>query len=52
MEWMDLEKNYPKRGSPDPERKIWNLFTYMWILTVKSLTTKLQSTEPQRLGIE
>ena len=33
-------------------RKItWYVFAYMWILAVKSMTTKLQSIEPQRLAI-
>ena len=30
----------------------WHVATYMWILVVKSVITKLQTKEPQRLGIE
>ena len=33
----------PERDIPDPERKIWNVFTYMWILAIKSMISKLQS---------
>jgi hypothetical protein len=50
---MELEKkNHPKLGILHPERKTWYVFAYMWILAVKSMTTKLQSIEPQRLGTE
>lgn len=34
------------------ERQIWQVFTYVWILVVKSVAWKLQYKEPQRLGIE
>jgi hypothetical protein len=42
--------NHPKWGNPDPEREMYVL-AYMWVLTVKSLVIKLQSVEPQKLGI-
>ena len=52
--WMEQEKkkSNPERSNPDPERQIWYVFTYMWILVVKSMTTKLQSVEAQILGRE
>lgn len=33
--WMELEKNNPKCGNPDLERKLWYVFTYMYTLAVK-----------------
>jgi len=49
---MELEKNHPELGILDPERQTWYVFVYMWTLAVKSMIAKLQSIEPQRLGIE
>ena len=37
--WMRLEKHHPEWGIPDPEGKIYHVFTYMWILAVKSMIT-------------
>ena len=39
-------------GYPDPGREIWYLLAHLWLLAFKSLTTKLQYIEPQKLGIE
>lgn len=40
--WMRLEKkNIQSEVSQDPERKIYYVFTYMWILVVKSMITNL-----------
>jgi hypothetical protein len=41
-------ENHPERSITDPERQI----SYMWILTFKSMKTKLQSKQPQRLYTE
>lgn len=41
--WMKLEKNNPNWGIPDSERWIRFVFAYIWILALKSRTTKLQS---------
>jgi hypothetical protein len=49
---MELEKNHIELGNPNPERRILCVFTYMWILVVESMIIKLQSIEPQRLGVE
>ena len=35
--WMKLEKNHLGYGNTDSERQIWYVFTYMWILAVKSI---------------
>lgn len=32
--------------------KIWCLFTYFCILAIKPIITKLQTIDPERLGIE
>ena len=29
---IQLEKNHPKQSNRDPERQIWYVFTYEWIL--------------------
>jgi hypothetical protein len=34
------------------ERQMWFVLTYMWPLAVKSLVSTLQSTQPQKLGID
>ena len=39
--WMDLEKNQFNCGNPDTEKQIWYASTYMWILAVRSMITKL-----------
>lgn len=33
--WMELEKNHPKWGNPDPEKQTWNVLTCKWILAVQ-----------------
>ena len=45
-------KNYPEYINPHPERQICYAFSYIWTLAVKSMITKLQSIEPQRIGVE
>lgn len=42
--WMELEKNYPEWGNPDPERL---LLTYKRIFAVKEII--LQSTDLEKL---
>lgn len=44
--WTELEEAIVS----DPERQMWYKFTYVWMFTVKSLTSKGQSTKSQRLG--
>jgi hypothetical protein len=51
MDWI-RKKNYAELGNPDPEKQIWYILTYVWMSAVKSMITKLQSTEPQGLSIE
>ena len=45
-------KIYPEWGKEAQERKIWYVFTYKWILDVKLMIIKLQSTDPKRLDEE
>jgi hypothetical protein len=45
-------KDHSEWGNSDPERQIWYVVTNMWILVVKLMITKLQSLEPQKVGIE
>lgn len=35
-----LEKNHLDRGTPDPERQLWYVFTYVWMLVIKSLVSR------------
>lgn len=48
---MGLQK-HPEWDNPVLERLISYVFTYMWMFAVNSMLTKLQSVQPQRLGIE
>jgi hypothetical protein len=43
--WMEVEKNDPEWYNPDPERQIWYVFTYKWLLVIKLMVTKLQLVE-------
>jgi hypothetical protein len=45
-------KNRPVGGISDPERQIWYVSAYTWILVDKTVMTKLQSIEPQIVGME
>jgi hypothetical protein len=36
----------------DPERQIQDALPYMWVLAVESMIVKLQSIEPQRVGLD
>lgn len=42
---MQLKINDPELGNQDPEGQIWCVFTYIWILALKSMIRKLQSGE-------
>lgn len=44
--WMELGKNDPEQGNPDPKEQIWYKDTYMGLLAIMSMITKLQSIEP------
>lgn len=44
---IQLENPHPEGGIPDPERQLLHAITYMCILSVKTIITKLQSTELQ-----
>ena len=43
---MELEENSSDWGIPDRERQIRYVFTYVWILAVKSMINIIQSIEP------
>lgn len=49
---VGLEKTHPELGNLDPERQIWYILVYMWVLAVESMINKLQSIDSQRLDIE
>ena len=34
------KKNHLDRGNPDPERQLWYVFTYVWMLVIKSLVSR------------
>lgn len=50
--WMEQEINQPECGILDPEREIGYVFTYIWILFVKSMITNLHPIELEQVGIE
>ena len=37
---IEVEKNHLDRGNPDPERQLWYVFTYVWMLVIKSLVSR------------
>lgn len=45
-------KSVPNEVSQTPKTQIWHVFAYVWLLVVKSMTAKLQSLDPQSLGME
>ena len=49
---MELENIIPSEVTQTQKDKCVHVFTYMCLLAVKSVTAKLQSVEPQGLGIE
>lgn len=52
--WVELGKHHPVLCNSEPKKinLAWYIFTCTWILPVKSLIIQLQSTQPQKLGIE
>jgi hypothetical protein len=42
-------KKDPEWGNSDPERQIWYVLSYKWILTIKERIVMLQSTDSERL---
>lgn len=50
--WIELGKKIILNEVLKTKKKqIWNVFAFMWVLAVKSLIPRLQSVEPQRLGL-
>jgi hypothetical protein len=50
---MDVtRKNHTEWNITDPQKQIWCVFAYVWILAVWSMINKLQSIESHRVGIE
>ena len=50
--WIQLEKNHPKWGNPNPERQTWCVLTYKWTLLVakqRIIYNCARSTDPERL---
>ena len=39
--WVEVEKHHPMWGISDLKQQAWYVFTYMWMLAVKSMITKL-----------
>lgn len=45
------KRKHSELGDPEPEGQIWYAFVYTWMLSVKSMKTKLLSIEQQRIVI-
>ena len=46
---MDRTKERLEKATPHPERQIWRMSGYIWILAAMFMISKLHSIEPQRL---
>jgi hypothetical protein len=46
------EKKSSRVWNPNPERQIWCVFTYMWMLVVKLFINNYSLYNPQKFGIE
>jgi hypothetical protein len=44
------KKTHSELGNPDLERQTWYVLIYTWILDVKQMTIKRQSTDLEKLG--
>jgi hypothetical protein len=47
---MDRARKYhPEWSNPDPEKQIWYVFFYKWILVIKHRIITLQNKDPKKL---